>query len=858
MAASTHTGPDPSAAQPRDPVAPVVGPADPAAVRRGVTSAPGGADRPRDPAAARRDTVAEQAAAATGDAGAAGGWSLDRVILTEGPPPRRARRPLDVARIIAALVAALVITVIAAAVAETTAVLAIDLRDGFLLLPGWVVQLVSVISGLAGLLVIIVQLGASAVQRRVVRVLEQIAGGVLGVALCAATSAWIDGPAPDPLRLAFEASLPDEVTPIPTYFGFLVGMVSVRGWAGSRWQARASVLAVAGGTVTALIDGTTTLPGAMLAVLLGRCAGIAVRLAAGVPVARPDAAAIATALAAAGLPPTDVREEQAEPPRRYQVVTDQGQLDVLVLDRDREGAGFLSRAWRLLRTRGEVLPRESLTIRADTEQRALVAYAFASAGVRSPALRACLQVDGDCTVLAYDDVPGRRLDEVPVTDALQREIWQQIAAMHRAGLAHRRLTVRAIRVDESGRPWLIDRSGGEVAAGELAQATDVVQMLVVLALRSSPRAAVDNAVAVLGRERVGSAYPLLQQIVLPRATRRGLRGHGELLAELRALVLEHAAPPDRAAVPLERFRPRTIITATSLVVAMYLAGSQLTGVDFLALARSADPAWVVVAFTSFALTLLTDPPALLMFVKQRVSYWRAVGVQLAVSFVKLVMPSALGNAALDFRLLTSSGVPPATATAAAAASQALAVVVTVPLLLVLGVASGRRASAGVTPSVTTVLIAITVVVVLGLLALAPPVRARARALWEGFVANGLASLLDAMQDPRRLGLAVASSLAVTLSFVGCFYACLRALGVTEMSFALLAVIWLTGNAVGTAVPTPGGLGAVEVALTAGLTTAGVPGSLAVSSVLLFRLISFWLPIPVGYVAWVRLQRRGIL
>ena len=59
-------------------------------------------------------------------------------------------------------------------------------------------------------------------------------------------------------------------------------------------------------------------------------------------------------------------------------------------------------------------------------------------------------------------------------------------------------------------------------------------------------------------------------------------------------------------------------------------------------------------------------------------------------------------------------------------------------------------------------------------------------------------------------------------------------------------------------PTPGGLGAVEAALSAGLTAAGLPGAAAVSAVLLFRLLTFWLPVPAGWGALSYLQRHGAL
>jgi len=245
-------------------------------------------------------------------------------------------------------------------------------------------------------------------------------------------------------------------------------------------------------------------------------------------------------------------------------------------------------------------------------------------------------------------------------------------------------------------------------------------------------------------------------------------------------------------------------------------------------------------------------------VPQRISYLRAVGAQVALSFVKLIMPSTIGNATLDFRLLTRSGVPAPTALAAAAASQALAFIVAVPLLLVLGVATGRAASVGITPSTTSIAVVVAVIACLGSLALVAPVRRWARRYWDAFAANGLASLLDALQNPWRVIAAVGGALGVTFAFVLCLYASLAAVGTTSVSITVLAVVWLTGNTLGTAVPTPGGLGAVEVALTAGLTAAGVDGPTAISAVLLFRMITFWIPIPIGWLFWTQMQRKGLL
>ena len=43
---------------------------------------------------------------------------------------------------------------------------------------------------------------------------------------------------------------------------------------------------------------------------------------------------------------------------------------------------------------------------------------------------------------------------------------------------------------------------------------------------------------------------------------------------------------------------------------------------------------------------------------------------------------------------------------------------------------------------------------------------------------------------------------------------------------------------------------------AGLSAAGVPVAAGVAAVLVFRGATFWLPAPLGWLAFVALQRRG--
>ena len=75
-------------------------------------------------------------------------------------------------------------------------------------------------------------------------------------------------------------------------------------------------------------------------------------------------------------------------------------------------------------------------------------------------------------------------------------------------------------------------------------------------------------------------------------------------------------------------------------------------------------------------------------------------------------------------------------------------------------------------------------------------------------------------------------------------------GITE-----IGAVYLGAAVIAAASPTPGGLGAIEAALVAGLTGIGVPPGPAVSAVLTYRLATYWLPVIPGWAAWRLLQRR---
>ena len=81
---------------------------------------------------------------------------------------------------------------------------------------------------------------------------------------------------------------------------------------------------------------------------------------------------------------------------------------------------------------------------------------------------------------------------------------------------------------------------------------------------------------------------------------------------------------------------------------------------------------------------------------------------------------------------------------------------------------------------------------------------------------------------------------------------LRGVGVSagEVSWAEALAAYSTANLLAALPLTPGGIGLVELGLTAALIAAGAPNAEAVAAVLVYRTVSYLLPLPIGAVSYL--------
>jgi uncharacterized membrane protein YbhN (UPF0104 family) len=308
-----------------------------------------------------------------------------------------------------------------------------------------------------------------------------------------------------------------------------------------------------------------------------------------------------------------------------------------------------------------------------------------------------------------------------------------------------------------------------------------------------------------------------------------------------------------AAVVLLLVRQRTMLEAGSDSVA------------------GADPLWLgpaalgtVALWTAGTVSQLGSLPA-------RVPVGRLFAVQMAGTFVNHVLPAGVGGMAVNARFLTRHGIPPAAAAGAIGINLA-AGAITHTALLAAALLLAPSALTGTVGRGGSLLDGVTVnlrggwpaVAAAGAVLLAAAVARRvAPALRErlahatGQVRAQVAVQVQVLRTPARAVQLWAGSVAVPILHCLTLYAVLRSLGGT-VPVLDVSVAYLVASSLAALLPSPGGFGALDVALVAALVAVGAPAAVALASVLAYRLLTVWLPLlPGACVLAVLLHRKVI-
>jgi uncharacterized membrane protein YbhN (UPF0104 family)/tRNA A-37 threonylcarbamoyl transferase component Bud32 len=614
--------------------------------------------------------------------------------------------------------------------------------------------------------------------------------------------------------------------------------------------------------VTRMVTGHEVPLDVLAAVALGAVAGSAGLLLVGRPSLRPGGPQLVGALARSGLEVKSLERAgvDARGSTPYFATLDDGRrLFVKALGQDERDADLLFRAWRRLRLQnvGDELPYS--TLRRAVEHEALVSLKATDAGVRTPHLVTVAAVGELAMVLAYDAVDGRSLDQVDpgaISDDVLLGIWEQVAELRRQRIAHRDLRLANVFLDPDGQPWLIDFGFAELAAGDALLDEDAAELLSSTYTKVGAERAVAAALDVLGPGPVAAALRYVQPAALSTATRKAVNALPGKGKPLQAEILRATGTPEPEYVQVERVSVRQMLIWLFTGVAVYFLIHQLSDVQLLAQqVRDADWRWLPAIVAMSVLSYVAAAMSAVGSVPDRLPPWPTFVAQVGASFVNWVTPAKVGGLALGARFMERQGVHAAVAVTGAGINAAAGAVMHVALLGLFVVAVGARGLDGVHPPSprTMAWVGLGILAVSGVVAAVPAGRRMVYRHVVPSLERAFHGIRELAGHPGKLALLFGGSALVTLSYAFGLVYCVEAFG-GGLPVAAIIAAYLAGAAIAQVAPTPGGIGAVEAALIAALTAAGLDKETAVPAVFLFRLVTFWLPILPGWLAFTWLQR----
>ena len=530
--------------------------------------------------------------------------------------------------------------------------------------------------------------------------------------------------------------------------------------------------------------------------------------------------------------------------------------ELIVMDPGQELTGTLLEMWNNLRLRG-ISRWVSPSLKAQAERSSFTTLQALRAGVFTQEPIAIASANDSIIMVLSALPPTTPLTELgeQVTDEVLDRAWEQLRYAHTRGISHRALTPEAVVVDASSDVWLLDWDSGEVATSELNQSIDIAQMLVLTALAVGPERALEAGRRCVGDETLIACAPVIQKPVLPASVNQLLR-RSDLLSDLRAALVGDSEAETAPTADLQRFRPRTIFTIAIAFIAVFIVVSSLNFSDLVTTLTSANPWWMAASAVLACLIWVGSAVPLMALSPEKLRFRDTLIAQVAASIITVVAPAGVGPAALNLRYLRKRRVPTAAAVTTVTLMQISQALITIILLLLVMVSAGSSLSVSL-PYGTILAVVAVVMLAVGVIVAVPKVRrwiwAKIQPTWQQVYPR----LLWIIGQPRRLAAVVAGNLLMNIGYVGAFWTAMVAMG-GSLNFSTVAITYLTANAAGSFIPSPGGIGTVETALTSGLTVAGVSSSVAIATALLYRLVTFYGRIPFGWLAMKYMEKKDLI
>lgn len=299
-------------------------------------------------------------------------------------------------------------------------------------------------------------------------------------------------------------------------------------------------------------------------------------------------------------------------------------------------------------------------------------------------------------------------------------------------------------------------------------------------------------------------------------------------------------------------RNRLVMLAVG-VLALYVILPQISGFEqSFAVVKSADLLLVAWAITFSLLTFIAAAATYWVLALHPLIYWRTVLAQMAAMFINRLLPAGIGGIGANYVYLRKARHSLPEAASVVTANNLIGLTGHLFITAILSVIFYDQLPQLAPDSLQRNAAFLGAVIILTALCVGFAFTFRGRLLTKLIA---IATQLVAFRRrPKKIMIALGTSITMTLCNVICLWFCAQALG-ADFSIVQALLVFTLGVIVGTATPTPGGLGGVEAGLVAGMLAYGVPSHVALAIALTYRFITYWFSMAIGAVAFTVCRRK---
>ncbi len=599
------------------------------------------------------------------------------------------------------------------------------------------------------------------------------------------------------------------------------------------------------------------------ALCLGWAAAAFVHLIAGSPGEQPSLREVREALRAIDIEAEPRAIETSAGVARVIATTPAGgELDIRVYGRDAWDSQLIVKLWRLLWYRSGG-PDVALTRRQQIEHEAFLTLLAERRGVAvAPIVAAAVDARRDAVLVAERVGPGLGDGTREVDDAVLSSCWSTLLDLHAAGIRHGAIAPNRLQV-AGAVVHLGEFDRAVVGSDALSRRIDEAQLLATTAVVAGTERATAVARAALGDHGLAAVTSYVQPAALTHNLRQRAAAADVDIDALREVARRSVGGTEEELQPLRRFSVGRVVMGVLLLLAAVglVSGLQDIGLDAIIDAvLAASVPLLILALVIGQTPRLANAVALAVAAPLRIPLPRLATLQFAITFVNLAMPSTVARVAVNIRFFQRCGLDRTSAITIGAldslagfAAQ-IGIILTI-LLFGFGTLELHLDEAHSGDGSGGLLIVLTVVLVLALAAVA--LLPMLRRIVASALSNVREKVLPLVESPRRLSGVLAANVVVELLFSLCSYTVLRAFG-QDVAFADVILVNELVALFAGVMPVPGGMGVTEAALTAGFIAMGVDSATAVGAAIVYRLITFYLPPLLGYIALRSLRRERFL